>query len=702
VSRITTFTPGSAQEVTVTYTNTTGAPLKGVRLGLSAPEGWKTIVQGSGESEKRFHDRIMPGASVKAAFSVTSPSTTGGGYITGRAEWKNKSKGQLHSEATPQRVRNVLPVKINEVRLESGDNPENQFIELYNAGDEYVDISDWSLINTRSMWAPVKLVTIPAGTKIAPRGFYLLGLSGSGLAAPAREGENSINVLNTKGFGTGQTINIEGELNTIVDVGTAASPMAVIFVPVSTGPWLTIPAGSTNMPVTDAEGFEAGQKIGIDIGGSYEEATVTAVGKAATLTNLASEAKAGETIIKVMANSNMTVNDTLTVGTGGRKELVEIKRIIKTVAAPARGMFGPARSGNGPGEVELSTPLRFDHMPDEDVSDKGTGITFSPATRFAHKSGDAVQAFGSGIRLGKALERSHEAGAAVVNPLSTSVGYQGAAKPDQWYGVRLSAAAGSIVLMNASGDAVVDAIVYGSQQSNSSANGTVTSPEIATLEGDQSQGGCMTVVPGSFSGFGQFIPAGGKSDKSVGRFPDGTDTDSNCSDFMLQKTITLATSSAAGATNIKVTSVAGFSTGQKIIIGTGRNSETTFIADIGTSGGSMVNSAIEAGTTVIPVASSEGFSAGQTITIDDGAKRETAVVASVTAVRRRFGSPGTIPADTIRVTGSLDYPHPAGAQVSGSGITLTSTLTLEHEAGAQVADNLPTPGAPNQYSKKLK
>jgi hypothetical protein len=703
LSRITSFTPQTAQELTVTFTNTADAAAREVRLSISVPEGWKVAVRGSKDSSKKFSDPVMPDSSVKATFIVTSPAKTGGGCLTGRAEWNYKGSGQMLSESGTLRLRNVFPVKINEVRLETGDSPTNQFIELYNAGDDYVDISDWSLINTRSMWAPVKLATIPAGTKIAPHGFYLLGLSGSGLAAPASRGENSINVLNTKGFEAGQAISIEGEPNTIVNVGTAASTMAVIFVPASTGPWLTIPAGSANLPVTDAEGFETGQKIGIDIGGSYEVATVTAVGKAATLTTLASEGKAGETVIRVAANSDMTVGDTLTIGTGARREPVAVKRIIKTVAAPVRGMYGQSRPGSSsPGEVELTTPLRFYHMPDEDVSDKGTGISFSPATRFVHKSGDAVQALGSGIRLEKTLERNHVTGAAVLNPQVASAGYQGPEEPDQWYGAPLSAAAGSVALMDAGGAVVVDAIVYGSQQSNSSANGTITSPEIATLEGDQSQGGCITVVPGSFSGFGQFIAAAGKSDRSVGRFPDGADTDSNCSDFMLQKTITLATSSAAGATNIKVTSVAGFSAGQQVVIGTGNNSEAALITDIGTSGGSTVISPTEAGTTVIPVASVEGFNTGQTITVDSGSALETAVITSVTASRRRFGNIGNNPADTVRVSGPLKFAHPAGAQVSGSGITLASPLTLAHDTGTQVADNLPTPGTSNQYSRKTK
>jgi non-reducing end alpha-L-arabinofuranosidase len=48
----------------------------------------------------------------------------------------------------------------------------------------------------------------------------------------------------------------------------------------------------------------------------------------------------------------------------------------------------------------------------------------------------------------------------------------------------------------------------------------------------------------------------------------------------------------------------------------------------------------------------------------------------------------------------LKSAHAAGAQVSGSGITLTAPLTQAHAVGAQVGSNLPTPGAPNQYFRR--
>jgi hypothetical protein len=180
----------------------------------------------------------------------------------------------------------------------------------------------------------------------------------------------------------------------------------------------------------------------------------------------------------------------------------------------------------------------------------------------------------------------------------------------------------------------------------------------------------------------------------------GTDNDSNCRDFLLQNTVTLAATAAAGANNIKVSSVAGFSNGQKINIGSGTNIETAVIATIGTSGATTVGTVIDAGRKVIPVASVAGFNTGQTITIDNGVSTETAVIAAVGAVRRRFGSQATTQTDSITVTMPLTCAHAAGVQVSGSGITLATPLTRIHDNGTQVAGNLPTPGEPNQYFRK--
>ena len=675
LSRLVTFRPRSTQEVTATFTNTTGVPVTNLRLSLSLPVGWSAVPSGGNAAPATSGATVPPGASVSAGFTITPPPANGAGYLIGKAAWTDPATGRPGSETTTQRVRSALPITINEVRFGTSSNPTDQFIEIHNASTRAVDLSGWRLIHTPSQWAPVTLATIPQGTTLASGRFYLLGLSSSGLAAPARLGETTINVRSAAGFAAGQAIDVDGETCTIVNAGTAATPSTTVFIPVSTRPWLTLSVGATNVPVTSAAGFEVGQKIGIDIGGYYEVATVTAVGKAATQTTLAAPAVSGANSIKLAATANLTAGDTLTIGTGGRKERVTVASV---------GTAGAAGTG-----VDLATPLRFGHRSGIDVSDVGTGISFSPATKFAHASGDAVQALGSGITLDRPLTRSHACGAPVVNRQVTTAGYQGTPAPNQWSGGSLSARAGSIALLDASGAVVIDAVVYGSQQSNSSGNGTIASPEIAVLEGDQRQGGCIVVVPGPAAGPGV----------SRGRFPDGADADANCTDFLLQVATSLSAAAPAGASNIKVASVADFAAGQSLMVDAGAQLETAAIAEVGTAGATTIATATTAGATVLSVTDTMGFTSGQAITIDAGATRETAVIVSTTRGGRP--GPGGAPARsaTITVAAPLTMAHAASAQVSGSGITLLAPLARAHDRGAPVAGSVPTPGAPNQYQR---
>jgi hypothetical protein len=575
-------------------------------------------------------------------------------------------------------VRSASPIKINEVRFSAGANPTNQFVELYNASSSAVDLSRWTVINTPGQWAPVVLATIPPGTRLAGGQYYLLGLSTSGLTAPARAGDITIQVRSTAGLSVGQRVDIDGEGRTLTGVATPSAAMTTVFIPVSSGPWITIEAGSSNLPVANATGFEAGQKVGIDLGGRYEVAMVTHVGKAATQTTLTSAAAAGATMIKVAASANMTPGDTLTVGTGGRKEALRIKSVGSADATGA--------------SVDLAAPLRFDHGPGVDVSDRGTGISFSPATRFAHTSGDAVQALGGGVTLDRALSRSHAAGAPVRNATDTTAGYQGTPAPSQWFGAPLSARAGSIALMDSTGKVVVDAVVYGSQQSNSSGNGTIASPELATLEADQGGGGCIAVVPAPARGGGPAASTPDGSNRSLGRYPDGADTDNLCADFLLQAATTMPLAASAGAVNIKVASVAGLVAGQTVTLDTGPNIETVVLATVGSSGGTTMTNSTAAGAVIVPVASVAGFTAGQTLTIDSGTSKEDAVIAAVAAGGRGGGA-------MITVAAPLAFPHAAGAMASGTGVTLMTPLARGHAPGAQVAGALPTPGTANRYSR---
>ena len=205
------------------------------------------------------------------------------------------------------------------------------------------------------------------------------------------------------------------------------------------------------------------------------------------------------------------------------------------------------------------------------------------------------------------------------------------------------------------------------------------------------QSGCRAPSPGPSGGRGPAAAVVAEPNRSAGRFPDGADTDSNCADFLLQPATNLPAGSAPGATNIKVANVEDFAAGQTIMLDAGANLETAVIATVGTAGATTTGAATDVGATAIPVAGGAGFSPGQTIGIDSGANHETAVVASVGG-----GRGGA----RITVAAPLTLAHAAGAQVSGTGITLSAALTKAHASGAQVVSDVPTPGAPNKYSRK--
>jgi hypothetical protein len=428
----------------------------------------------------------------------------------------------------------------------------------------------------------------------------------------------------------------------------------------------------------------------------YEVATVTEIGKPGTQAWLTANAKAGDTNIKVSSLANISAGDKIRLDIDSAGHGIETVTVTGVGTQSARNAFsGPLKDSELGTGLDLAAPLKFNHSANISFSARGTGITFKPATAFAHSSNEPVQPLGGGITLDKPLGRAHAIDAVVRDASVTTAGYQGTPAPNQWFGgPALSPAAGSMVLRDAAG-LVVDSLNYG---------GLVDPWASEGYHGVSGAGesGCRAPTPGFGGGRGGFggqnAPAVSAPNRSSGRFPDGADTDSNCNDFLLQAATTLAAASAAGANNIKVGSVAGFSNGESIMIDTGASLETAVIAAVGTAGATTAGAATNAGATVIPVASAAGFTAGQTITIDSGANQETTVIASVTGGGRGGRGGGLGP--TITVTAPLKSAHAAAAQISGSGISLTAALTQAHASGAQVADSLPTPGAPNKYSRR--
>jgi hypothetical protein len=703
-----TFAPLSSQDTTVTFRNATAAPVSGLRLSLSVPAGWTAVASGPAS----FTAPIAPDTSVSVTFKVVSGPTPFNGDLIGKASWTVNGTPQV--ESAIEKVRNVSPVRINEFRIGAGANPTDSFIELYNAGAGAVDISNWTLTHHSAQLPIFSSVKIPAGTSLGARRFYLLGLSTSGLAVPASAGDGAIYIRSTTGMSVGDTITIGSgagaETRRIASFGTAAGAPTTVWQPLPDGPVITIPAGSTSVPFTAPgggrggsvpTGFVAGEKVALGYGATYpavaasiekyEVATVTAAGKPGSQAWLTAPAKAGETNIKVSSVTNITAGDKIQLdidSVGHGIETVTVKSVGTQSARNAfNGALRPEELGTG---LELTEPLKFSHSSNISFSSRGTGITFTPKTAFAHSSNEPVMPLGTGIKLDRPLAGAHEIDTVVSDAAVTTAGYQGTPKPNQWFGgPALVPTAGSMVLRDAGGR-VVDSLNFGGLVDPWAAEG------YQALSGAGANG-CIVASPGpggrgGFGGFGaQPTPS---PNRSAGRFPDGADTDSNCNDFQLQTVTTTASASDVGSNNIKVASVADFAPGQTIVIDTGASQESAIVATVGTQGAATVGTATEVGATVIPVAGAAGFIPGQTITIDSGANLETAVVVSDGG---RRGLAGGV---SITVSAPLARAHVVGAQISGTGITVMGALTRSHENGAPVASDLPTPGAPNKYSRR--
>src|SRR5262249_35932478 len=148
---------------------------------------------------------------------------------------------------------------------------------------------------------------------------------------------------------------------TIISPPSQSTPL---WQPLPDGPIITVPAGSTNVPVTSSSGFTVGQKLALGYGDTFETARVTAVGKPGTQARLAAPAQAGATNIKVSSTSNISAGDAIRLDIAAKIEQVTVASV--------------GTSGAGGTGLTLTAPLRFDHSSNLPFSDRGTGVTFSP------------------------------------------------------------------------------------------------------------------------------------------------------------------------------------------------------------------------------------------------------------------------------------------------------------------------------------
>ncbi len=595
-----TFTPKSTEYTSVTFVNTTGKEITDLSLSIKAPRGWKANVMGGKGAVRKIGYKVAPGQKVVVNFAVRSGRKEFNGDLVANASWTDN--GKSFSEKAVEKVRNVKPIKINEFASGNADNVTNAFIELYNDSDKPVNISGYS-ITTHAINIPYfSSIRIPRGTKIAPKGFYLLGLATSGLSVDAAKGDDVLYLRSVKGIKVGDKVIVgtgkNAEERIVAEVTEAQLPPpaqgmpmfrmpaplgtpTTLWQPLPEGPVITIPAGSTNIPVTSVTGFKVGDKMAIGYGAQYpavsnslekyEVVTVTEVGKPGTQAWLAYEALPGETNIKVSSVENISVGDRIRLdiaSEGHGIETVTVKSVgTASSLNPNNNRLTLEEAGTG---LELEAPLKYAHSANIPFSVNGTGISFEPASKFDHSSNEPVLALVFSIKLDKPLAKNHPIDDAVVCENCTEAGYVGEVPADQLFGGPALSGRGNITLRNAKG-LVVDALNYG----------LVVDPWLG--EGYQLGGSSVgSYAPSPVAQARRFgAQPSVAAPRSSGRFPDGHDTDDNMLDFRVQSSSSVFQAAEAGADVLVMNACDGIKPGQTVMVMTAEGMVPVKIGTIG-------------------------------------------------------------------------------------------------------------------------
>jgi hypothetical protein len=731
-----TFSPGYSQDATVTFTNTTGAPATGIKLSISVPKQWTSVVPGKTETSVTIAGPVAPGASVNATFKITSGPAAFNGDLVGNVSWTNPASGRKQFETTTEKVRNARPVKINEFRISSGPpaNPSDSFIELYNAGSTSVDISNWTLTVHPAQQAIFSRVKIPAGTSLKAGGFYLLGLSNSGLAVAARAGDGAINVRSTAGMTVGDTIGIDTgsnlETRKIASLGTAASNHTTLWQPLPDGPVITIPAHSRNVPVMDVTGFVIGQKIALGFGATYpavardmeryEVATVTAVGKPGTQAYLGADAAAGAANIKVTSASGISVGDKIRLdiaSVGHGIETVTVARVgtqashtLLTAMASAGASNIKVRNANGfavGDKITVGTPANREVVSVVAVGSagpNGAGIDFTPALAEDHISDENVVAPGTGLDLAAPLKFSHAANLP-FSDRGTGISFEPATafahssnEPVQALGTGITLdkpLAKNHLIHAVVRDAAVSTAGY---QGTPAPNQWFGGPELTTSA--PSFGRTIIVREGSMvlrDASGLVVDSlnyGGLVDPWAAEGYQATSGAGESGCYVTTPGPPSGFGPFAPVATLSNTSAGRFPDGRD----TGSN-----CADFVTAPSTTLSAASTAGQTNIKVSSVEGFGDGQKIMIDRGENLETAVIASVgTAGATTVGSDTRMGATVIPVASAIGFSNGQTVTIDdgansetavvasirrfgGTSITVAAPLAHAHSAGRQVS-----------------
>jgi hypothetical protein len=257
-------------------------------------------------------------------------------------------------------------------------------------------------------------ITIGSGAREEHREITALG-GGTTLSAPAKSGQDTVDVTDVAPFAAGSPITIGtgsgAQQDTVTSAGTGASSTALVA-PVTAGQSVIrvqgTAQGGQSTPVFMPAGFAPGAKVTIGTGATAETATVKSVGTSSSLaTTSASATPAGATTIHVASVADTStgvafyVGDPVVIG-GGTDPEVDTITSVGTSGADGTG-------------ITLAKPLTSAYASGVPVQDAGTGITLTRALARAHAAGDTAATPGTGIRLARPLTSAEAASTPVAS-----------------------------------------------------------------------------------------------------------------------------------------------------------------------------------------------------------------------------------------------------------------------------------------------
>ena len=564
-----TFTPGAHQDVAETYTNTTGSTVD-VTLGLRAPRGWTAKAAGT----VRYRS-VAAGKSVSATFSVTAAAKAFNGDLDGTAKWRSRPGGTRHVDTAVEKVRNTSPIKINEFRVGTSTDATNSYVELANASAGSVDISGWTLTEHATQQAVFSTIAIPAGTTIAGHGHYLLGLSGSAVAAPVKAGASALNVSSTTGMKIGDAVTIGSGGKT--EVATIANILA---------------SGATGPRVPG----KVGNAVKLNGADEYVSLPSGIVNGLSDFTISAWVNPSADSTWSRIFDFGSGTNNYMFLSVNGAGEGLRF-------AITANGN-GAEQQLTGGGQLPLDT---WSHV----------AVTLSGTTGTLYLNGTAV----------------------ATNPNMTLHPSDLGATNQNWIGR----------------SQFPDPLLNGTVDDVAISNRALAPAEVATLaNGQAAAGNVADYAFDEVTGETALDSSGSGNNATIISHGAGATASTPLWQPLPDGPITIA----AHATNVPVTSTAGFTVGQKLSIGYGTELEVTTVTAVGVAGSQdlLVAPAV-AGDTTLKVSSTGDISVGDTIRLDIGSRIETVTVATV-------GTPGA----------------------GGTGLGLTAALTISHSANLPFSD----------------